>query len=99
IVYGLLTMFALPLQLAVLGTCPIPPQPCPSGLQHALTVPENTGIGAAAAFGIAGLFIGFFGLVVVYRRASAAVASVAPPVRTIPPVAPRPVKPAPVEAP
>ena len=53
IVYGLLTMFALPLQLAVLGTCPIPPQPCPSGLQHALTVSENTGIGAAAAFGMA----------------------------------------------
>jgi hypothetical protein len=94
IVYGFLTMFALPLQLAVLGTCPVAPQPCPSGLQHALTVSENTGIGAAAAFGIAALFIGFFGLAVVYRR-SAAAPPATPPVRTIPPVAPRP---APVKA-
>ena len=88
IVYGFLTMFALPLQLAVLGTCPVAPQPCPSGLQHALTVSENTGIGAAAAFGIAALFIGFFGLVVVYRRSATALAAT-PPVRTIPPVGPR----------
>jgi hypothetical protein len=99
IVYGLLTMFALPLQLAVLGTCPIPPQPCASGLQHSLTVSENTGIGFAATFGIVALFVGFFGLVVVYRRAAAAAHPAAPPVRTIPPVAPRPVKPAAVEAP
>jgi hypothetical protein len=95
IVYGFLTMFALPLQLAILGTCPIPPQPCPSGLPHPLTVAENTGIGAAAAFGIAALFIGFFGLVVVYRR-SVAPAPAKPPVRSIPAVAPRPVNPAPV---
>ena len=100
IVYGFLTMFALPLQLAVLGTCPIPPQPCASGLQHALTVSENTGIGAAAAFGIAALFIGFFGLVVVYRR-SAPAAPATPPVRAIPPVAarPAPAKPNAVEVP
>ena len=31
-------MFALPLQQAVLGTCPAPPQPCSSGLQRPLTV-------------------------------------------------------------
>ena len=100
IVYGLLTMFALPLQLAVLGTCPISPQPCASGLQHPLTVAENTGIGAAAAFGMAALFIGFFGLVVVYRRSSPA-APATPPVRTIPPIASRPatVRPGGVEAP
>ena len=100
IVYGFLTMFALPLQLAVLGTCPVAPQPCPSGLQHALTVSENTGIGAAAAFGIAALFIGFFGLVVVYRRSAPSPAAT-PPVRNIPPVAPRaaPVEPAAVDAP
>jgi len=100
IVYGLLTMFALPLQLAVLGTCPIPPQPCPSGLQHALTVSENTGIGAAAAFGMAALFIGFFGLVVVYRRSATTAPPATPPVRTIPPITPRPApaKPVAVEA-
>ena len=99
IVYGLLTMFALPLQLAVLGTCPVPPQPCASGVQHALTVSENTGIGLAGGFGIAALFIGFFGLVVVYRRSASAVAPSTPPVRSIPPVAPRAAKPAPVETP
>jgi hypothetical protein len=99
IVYGLLTMFALPLQLAVLGTCPVPPQPCPTGVQHALTVAENTGIGFAGVFGIAALFIGFFGLVVVYRRSGAAAKPPAPPVRSIPPVMPRPAKPAPVETP
>jgi hypothetical protein len=85
IVYGLLTMFAVPLQLAVLGTCPVAPAPCPAGKQHALTLAENTGIGFAAGFGILALFIGFLGLVVVYRRATAPVRT--PPVRTIPPVA------------
>jgi hypothetical protein len=96
IVYGLLTLFALPLQLAVLGTCPVPPQTCAGGLQHPLTVAENTGIGLGAAFGILALFIGFFGLVVVYRRAASSMAPPAPPHRTIPPVAPRQAKPAPV---
>ena len=85
IVYGLLTMFAVPLQLAVLGTCPNPPAPCPAGLQHPLKLAENTGIGFAAGFGILGLFVGFLGLVVVYRRATAPFKT--PPVRTIPPVA------------
>jgi hypothetical protein len=84
IVYGVLTMFALPLMLAVLGTCPAPPASCTGGLQRSLTVAENTGIGFAAAFGIAALFVGFFGLVVVYRRTS--VQSPTPPVRSIPPV-------------
>jgi hypothetical protein len=95
IVYGLLTLFALPLQLAVLGTCPAPPQACVGGLQHPLTVAENTGIGLGSAFGILALFIGFFGLVVVYRRAASSMAPPAPPHRTIPPVAPRQATPAP----
>ncbi|HEY6114726.1 MAG TPA: hypothetical protein VI172_02095 [Candidatus Dormibacteraeota bacterium] len=99
IVYGLLTLFALPLQLAVLGTCPAPPQTCAGGLQHPLTVAENTGIGLSSAFGILALFIGFFGLAVVYRRAANSMAPPAPPHRTIPPVAPRQATPAPaVEA-
>jgi hypothetical protein len=85
IVYGILTLFALPLMLAVLGTCPAPPAACADGLQHSLTVAENTGIGFAAAAGLASLFVGFFGLVVVYRRT--AVPRPAPPVRNIPPVA------------
>jgi hypothetical protein len=84
IVYGLLTLFALPLQLATVGTCPAAPAPCPRGLPHALTAAENSGIGFAAGFGILGLFVGFLGLVVVYRRVAAPLTT--PPVRTIPPV-------------
>jgi hypothetical protein len=84
IVYGILTMFALPLMLAVLGTCPPPPAVCTTGLQHPLTVAENTGIGIAAVFGLAALFVGFIGLAVVYRRTG--LPKVSPPIRTIPPV-------------
>jgi hypothetical protein len=86
IVYGLMSMFALPLRLAALGSCPIDPQPCPSGLPRVLSVGENNGIGAAAAAGILALFVGFFGLVTIYRRATPL--PFTPPVRRIPPMAP-----------
>ena len=88
IVYGLLSIFSLPVRLAVLGTCPAPPARCTTGLPIPLTNGENTGLGAAAAFGILAIFLGFYGLVTVYRKA--AVAPSAPPTRTIPPVAPPP---------
>lgn len=96
IVYGLLSIFSLPVRLAVLGTCPAPPAPCTTGLPTPLTNGENTGMGVAAAFGILAIFLGFYGLVTVYRKSS--VTQNAPPVRTIPPVAPPP-QPAPVTAP
>jgi hypothetical protein len=86
IVYGLLSMFSLPVRLAVLGTCPAPPARCTTGLPTPMTNGENTGMGVAAAFGILAIFLGFFGLVTVYRQS--AVAPAGPPVRTIPPVAP-----------
>src|SRR5437667_5914249 len=85
IVYGLLSMFSLPLQQAIGGTCPVPPQPCAPGLQRPLTVAENTGMGFGAGFAIASIFVGFFGLFVLYRRRS--LPTPAPPVRKIPPVA------------
>src|SRR3989442_305831 len=85
LVFGILSMFALPLQQAVLGTCPAPPQPCSSGLQPPLTVAENTGMGFGAGFAIASIFVGFFGLFVLYRRR--ALPTPAPPVRKIPPAA------------
>ena len=95
IVYGLLSMFSLPVRLAVLGTCPAPPAKCTTGLPTPLTNGENTGMGVAAAFGIVSIFLGFYGLVTVYRRGR--VEHAAPPVRQIPPVAPRPEpQPAPV---
>lgn len=88
IVYGLMSMFSLPVRLAALGSCPVAPDPCTTGLPRALTDGENTGIGTAAAFGIAALFVGFFGLATLYRRT--APPSYVPPVRTIPPMPPAP---------
>ena len=94
IVYGILSMFAVPLQLAVLGSCPVAPAPCPGGLPRVLSAGENTGLGAAAAFGLVSMFVGFFGLMVIFRRP--VLASLTPPVRQIPPVAatPAPANPA-----
>jgi hypothetical protein len=84
IVYGLLSIFSLPVRLAVLGTCPAPPARCTTGLPVPMTNGENTGMGVAATLGILAIFLGFFGLVTVYRRS--AVVPSAPPVRSIPPV-------------
>jgi hypothetical protein len=86
IVYGLMSIFSLPVRLAALGSCPVAPQPCTTGLPRALSDAENNGIGSAAAFGIAALFVGFFGLVTVYRRT--ALPQFVPPVRKIPPMPP-----------
>jgi len=88
IVYGLLSMFSLPLQQAIGGTCPVPPQPCAPGLQRPLTVAENTGMGFGAGFAIASLLVGFFGLLVFYRRTVQPAS--APPERKIPAIAPPP---------
>ena len=88
IVYGLLSMFSLPVRLAVLGTCPAPPAGCTAGLPTPLTNAENTGMGVAAGFGILAIFLGFYGLVTVYRRSAPPPAR--PPERKIAPVAPRP---------
>jgi hypothetical protein len=94
IVYGLLSMFSLPVRLAVLGTCQAPPAPCTTGLPRPLTDGENTGMGVAATLGILGILIGFYGLVTVYRRA--VIAPTPPPERKIPAVAPAPAVPEPV---
>jgi hypothetical protein len=84
IVYGLMSILSLPVRLAALGSCPVAPQPCPTGLPRAMSDSENNGIGSAAAFGIAALFVGFFGLVTLYRRT--AVPQFVPPMRKIPPM-------------
>jgi hypothetical protein len=84
LVYGVLSMAALPLELAALGTCPAAPAPCTEGLPRALSGGENTGMGFASGFAFASLFVGFLGLMIVFRRATAKI--VAPRERTIPPV-------------
>jgi len=84
LVYGVLSMAALPLELAALGTCPAVPAPCTDGLPRALSSGENTGMGFASGFAFVSLFVGFLGLMIVFRRATARIA--APRERTIPPV-------------
>ena len=86
IVYGILAMLAVPLRLAVLGTCPPAPAPCGLGLERPLTGGENSALGFAVGIGIVAILTGFFGLVTLYRRESAPPPST-PPARRIAPVA------------
>jgi hypothetical protein len=68
VVYGILAMLAVPLRLAVVGTCPAAPAHCPTGFEPPLTSGENSGLGTATFCGILAIFIGFYGLVMLYRR-------------------------------
>ncbi len=68
IVYGILAMVAVPLRLAVLGTCPPAPAHCPIGFEQPLTSGENSGLGVATFCGVLAIFVGFYGLLMLYRR-------------------------------
>src|SRR6266702_3138305 len=72
IVYGILAMLAVPLRLAVVGTCPPAPAHCPIGFEPQLTSGENSGLGTATFCGILAIFVGFYGLVMLYRRSRTA---------------------------
>jgi hypothetical protein len=85
IVYGILAMFAIPLELAVLGTCSPSPAPCIDGAGRPLTPGESTGLGFASGFGLMAMFLGFLGLMIVFRK-PAVLPAPAPPVRAIPAV-------------
>jgi hypothetical protein len=98
IVYGILAMLAVPLRLAVLGTCPPAPAPCGVGLERPLTGGENSALGFAVGIGIVAIFTGFFGLITLYRRQSAPPPS-APPARRIAPVGEKAPAAAPAPAP
>ncbi len=108
IVYALLLMFAVPLRLAVTGTCPDPPAICPAGLERGFTSGEATGFTLAVIMGVLSILSGFFGLLMLYRRQpklqasrpmERRIAPVAAPVET-PPAAPAEAPPAaPVETP
>jgi hypothetical protein len=71
IVYGILAMVALPLRLAVVGTCPPVPATCPLGFEPPMTDAENSGLGLASFCGALAIFIGFYGLLMLYRRVGA----------------------------
>jgi hypothetical protein len=68
IVYGMLLMFAVPLRLAVQGTCPDAPAICPAGLERGFTSGEATGFTVAIVMGVLSILSGFFGLLMLYRR-------------------------------
>ena len=68
ITYGLLLVLAVPMRLAVVGSCPPAPQRCTNGFEMQLSGPENTGLTIAVAFGVMALLAGFFGLAVLYRQ-------------------------------
>jgi hypothetical protein len=68
IVYGILAMVAVPLRLAVIGTCPPEPAKCPLGFEQPMTGAENSGLGLASFCGVLAIFIGFYGLLMLYRR-------------------------------
>src|SRR5260221_11664614 len=68
IVYGILAMVAVPLRLAVVGTCPPAPAPCGAGLERPLTGAEDAALGFGVGIGVGSVRARFFGLVTLYRR-------------------------------
>jgi uncharacterized membrane protein YhaH (DUF805 family) len=108
IVYGILAMLAVPLRLAVVGTCPPAPTHCPIGFEQPMTSGENNGLGVATFCGVLAILTGFYGLLLFYRRltivarrqpslwpAQPPVQSTAAPPAPAPPVEPPPVAPSP----
>lgn len=89
IVYGILSMIAVPLQLAVVGTCPPQPATCSLGNEQPLTAGETSGLGFATGIGIVAILTGFYGLTVLFRSLRTPPPS-SPPVRRIAPVTSRP---------
>lgn len=85
IVYAILALVAVPLRLAVLGTCPPAPARCGVGLERPLTGAENTALGFAVGIGVVAILTGFFGLVTIYRRL-AQPPEFAPPARRVAPL-------------
>jgi len=108
IVYGILALLAVPLRLAVVGTCPAAPAHCPLGFEQPLTSGENNGLGVATFCGVLAILTGFYGLLLFYRRltigarrqpsawpAQPPVQSTAAAPASAPPVEPPPIAPTP----
>ncbi len=72
IAYGLLLVLAIPLRIAVEGSCPPAPQRCAAGQELQLSSVETVGLSIAVGFGALALLTGFFGLLALYRRGRAA---------------------------
>ena len=75
IAYGLLLVLAIPLRIAVEGSCPPAPQRCTAGQELQLSSVETLGLSIAVGFGALALLTGFFGLLTLYRRGRGATQS------------------------
>jgi hypothetical protein len=93
IVYGMLLMFAVPLRLAVTGTCPDPPAVCPAGLERGFSTGETTGFTLAVLMGVLSILAGFLGLMLLYRRKPKWLPSSAPPMERVIPARNQPTPP------
>jgi hypothetical protein len=85
IVFGILSLLAVPVRLSLVGTCPPSPAQCPVGFERPMTGAETLSLQFAIGMGIAAVLVGFFGLVALYRHLDAARPEL-PPMRRIPPV-------------
>jgi hypothetical protein len=89
LVYGMLSMIAIPLRVAVLGSCPPAPAACPIGFEQPLTTGENSGLAIGIAMGTLAILVGFFGLLMLFRIRPQVYAA-PPPVRRDAPITPDP---------
>ena len=67
LVYGMLLMIAVPLRLAVIGTCDPAPALCPSGFERPMGGGEDSGLAIGVAMGTLAILVGFFGLLMLFR--------------------------------
>lgn len=67
LVYGILFMIAVPLKLAVVGTCSPAPAICGSGLERPMSGGEESGLAIGIAMGMLAILVGFFGLQNLFR--------------------------------
>lgn len=97
LVYGMLSMIAVPLRLAVIGTCDPAPAVCAAGFEPPMSGGENSGLAIGVAMGTIAILVGFFGLLMLYRIRPGA--ATAPPTRIAKPwVPPAEATPAPAVA-
>jgi hypothetical protein len=100
LVYGMLLMISVPVRLAVVGTCSATLTiACAVGLERPLTGGESTGIAFGIAMGTISIFVGFFGLLMLYRIKQPSLQGTPPPTRREAPVVTEHPRPAPVAEP
>src|SRR5258706_15585154 len=79
LVYGMLTMIAVPLRLAVIGTCDPAPAICPAGFERPMATGEDSGLAIGVAMGALAILVRVLGLLMLFRFRPAGAAP--PPLR------------------